>query len=106
MEFTMRPIKSRFKWDVFICHASEDKTDVATPLANELAGHSLRVGIDETESRPGAGLHATNDEGLSRSRFVIIIFSAHSLHKPWTQAELGALCQGVARVLRADSCMP
>lgn len=35
----MKPLR----WDVFICHASEDKEAVARPLANYLAGHLLHV---------------------------------------------------------------
>lgn len=77
------------RWDVFICHASEDKDEVARPLANLLASHRLHVWIDEGEIRPGDSLRAKIDEGLSASRFGLIIFSPHFLAKPWTKAELG-----------------
>jgi hypothetical protein len=79
------------RWDVFICHASEDKDEVARPLANLLAGHRLHVWIDEGEVRPGDSLRTKIDEGLSASRFGLVIFSPHFLAKPWTKAELGGL---------------
>lgn len=81
----------QLRWDVFICHASEDKDDVARPLANLLAGHRLHVWIDEGEIRPGDSLRARIDEGLSASRFGLVIFSHHFLSKAWTKAELGGL---------------
>jgi hypothetical protein len=79
------------RWDAFICHASEDKTDVARPLANLLAGHRLHVWIDEGEIRPGDSLRAKIDEGLAASRLGVVIVSPHFPRKPWTQAELGGL---------------
>jgi hypothetical protein len=79
------------KWDVFISHASEDKAEVARPLAHLLAGHRLRPWIDECELKPGDSLRAKIDEGLRESRFGLVVISPHFLIKPWTNAELGGL---------------
>jgi hypothetical protein len=40
-------------YDLFICHASEDKDDVVRPLADSLREQGLRVWIDEVEIRLG-----------------------------------------------------
>ena len=40
------PVK---KWDVFISHATEDKDDIARPLAQGLISYKLDVWFDESE---------------------------------------------------------
>jgi hypothetical protein len=78
-------------WDVFICHASEDKDLVACPLANRLESAGVKVWLDETALRVGDSLRKGIDEGLARSRYGIVILSPAFFAKTWTQAELGAL---------------
>lgn len=83
--------QERFLWDVFISHASEDKELAARPLAQELSKHGLRVWLDERELRLGDSLQRKIDEGLSASRFGIIILSQAFFEKNWTQRELDGL---------------
>ena len=52
------------QYDAFISHASEDKREVARPLAE--AG--LRVWLDAFELTVGDNLRREIDKGLSRSR--------------------------------------
>ncbi len=78
-------------WDVFICHASEDKDIVARPLAKRLESRGVRVWLDETALRVGDSLRKEIDKGLARSRYGIVILSPAFFAKNWTQAELGAL---------------
>lgn len=78
-------------WDVFISHAHEDKRDVARPLAKLLQEHGLRVWIDETELTIGDSLRQKIDEGLSQSKFGVVILSPSFFAKKWTQNELSAL---------------
>lgn len=78
-------------WDVFISHAHEDKTDVARPLAKRLQDNGLRVWIDETELAIGDSLRQKIDEGLSQSRFGVVILSESFFAKKWPQSELSAL---------------
>jgi hypothetical protein len=78
-------------WDVFICHASEDKETVARPLANTLAELGVRAWLDEAELRLGDSLHGMIDTGLAQSRFGVVILSPHFFAKDWTKAELGGL---------------
>jgi hypothetical protein len=78
-------------WDVFISHASEDKTAVARPLAERLREMGLRVWLDEAQLRVGDSLRAKIDEGLAQSRYGVVILSHAFFEKRWPQRELGAL---------------
>jgi hypothetical protein len=79
------------KWDVFISHASEDKREVASPLAQELTKAGLTVWLDAMELRLGDSLREKIDEGLAKCRFGVVILSHAFLSKRWTTAELNAL---------------
>jgi serine/threonine protein kinase len=78
-------------WDVFISHASEDKDEVARPLANLLRKNGVRVWFDEQEIGLGDSLRAKIDEGLAQSTWVVVILSAKFFEKRWAQGELDAL---------------
>ena len=77
--------------DVFISHATEDKGEVAKPLAEELSRLGLRVWYDDFELRVGDSLRRSIDSGLARSRFGIVVLSANFFRKNWPQYELDAL---------------
>ncbi len=55
-------------WDLFISHASEDKEEVARPLAQLLKDEGLSVWLDEQELVLGDSLRRKLDEGLSKSK--------------------------------------
>ena len=78
-------------YDVFISHASEDKADVARPLAEELEHQGLRVWFDEFSLKLGDSLRRSIDHGLSSCRFGVVILSKHFFAKEWPQKELDAL---------------
>jgi hypothetical protein len=80
-------------FDVFICHASEDKAVVASPLAAELRRRGTRVWIDETELMIGDSLRRAIDSGLTKCRFGVVILSPSFFKKEWTQWELDGLAQ-------------
>ena len=63
------------EWDIFISHASEDKTKVARPLAEALRKAGVRVWLDEHQLKVGDSLSEKIDEGLSHSRFGAVILS-------------------------------
>ncbi len=79
------------KWDLFISHASEDKADVARPLASLLQQHGLNVWLDEHELILGDSLRRKIDDGLAQSSWGVVILSPTFLEKEWPQAELDAL---------------
>jgi hypothetical protein len=79
------------KYDVFISHASEDKEEVAIPLADYLIRHGLRVWLDTFELTIGDSLRRSIDKGLSESRFGLVILSPNFFKKEWPQRELDGL---------------
>ncbi len=83
--------KDEYQYDVFISHASEDKDDVARPLAVRLRDLGLRVWYDEFELRIGDSLVAKLNAGINASRFGILVLSKDFFGKDWTNYELDAL---------------
>jgi hypothetical protein len=79
------------RWDAFISHASEDKDDFVRPLAHALEEKGLKVWFDEFTLRVGDSLRRSIDDGLSRSRFGIVVISPAFLRKDWPQRELDGL---------------
>jgi len=79
------------EWDIFICHADEDKDSIARPLAERLRENGFNVWYDEFSLKMGDGLRGAIDKGLSRSRFGVVILSNIFFKKAWPQKELGAL---------------
>jgi len=79
------------QYDVFICHASEDKDDFVRPLAEKLRQQHLDVWYDEFSLKIGDSLTQKIDEGLSVSRFGIVVLSPSFFKKPWTKRELNGL---------------
>lgn len=80
-------------WDVFVSHASEDKEPVAKPLADALKKAGLSVWYDEFELKVGDSLRRSIDDGLSKSRYGVVILSPAFFAKEWTQKELDGLVQ-------------
>ena len=79
------------EYDVFISHASEDKDDVVRPLAISLSEKGIKVWYDEFELKIGDSLRRKIDEGLSKSKFGIVVISRYFIQKGWTNYELDGL---------------
>jgi hypothetical protein len=79
------------EWDALISHASEDKVEIAQPLAEALREKGLRVWYDEYTLTVGDRLRRKIDEGLAKSRFGIVILSPSFFSKHWPQQELDGL---------------
>lgn len=79
------------KYDFFICHASEDKSTIAEPLANRPIELGFKVWLDKFELTIGDSLRREIDKGLSQCQFGIVILSAAFFSKEWPQKELDAL---------------
>ncbi len=84
-------ISDEKEYDVFISHASEDKDSVVRPLANALKDKGIAVWFDEFELKIGDSLRKKIDQGLSRSRFGIVVISRSFIKKGWTNYELDGL---------------
>jgi len=79
------------EYDVFVCHASEDKDSVVRPLAEGLRHEGLTVWYDEFELRIGASLRRSIDAGLANSRFGAVVLSESFFEKGWSNYELDGL---------------
>lgn len=84
-------IEANKEYDVFISHASEDKEEVVRPLANALKDKGIKVWYDEFELKIGDSLRRKIDQGLSKSRFGIVVISRAFVKKGWTNYELDGL---------------
>lgn len=79
------------EYDFFICHAGEDKEEVARPLADLLAAKGVRVWYDAFVLRVGDSLRRIVDRGLASSRFGVVILSPAFFGKGWPEHELDGL---------------
>lgn len=86
-------------YDLFISHASEDKEEIASPLAKALSDAGVRVWFDAFTLKVGDSLRRKIDEGLARSTFGVVILSPPFFAKQWPQAELDGL---TAKATAAD----
>ncbi len=80
-------------YDFFISHASEDKDEVARPLAEALGALGCEVWYDELTLKVGDSLRRSIDKGIARSRFGVVVLSETFFKKDWTQRELDGLTQ-------------
>lgn len=78
-------------WDVFICHAWEDKEEIARPLAEALQQEGLRVWYDEFELKVGDSLRRSVAHGLRNSRYGVVILSPSFFAKELPKKELDGL---------------
>lgn len=77
--------------DVFICHASEDKENVVTPIVDSFKDHGISYWLDRAEINWGDSLIEKINEGLSNSKYVIVVLSDSFLAKRWPQRELNSV---------------
>ena len=87
----MTRTNSARKWDAFISHAGEDNVAVVEPLARMLLDGGLRIWVDFHELRVGDRLRERIGDGLTRSRYGIVVFSNAFFGKAWPEAELDGL---------------
>lgn len=92
-------------YDVFLSHASEDKDDVARPLAEALTARGVTVWFDELNIHVGQSIRREIERGIRDARFGLLIISEHFMVKQWTQAELDALW-GKKLAAKDDSLLP
>jgi hypothetical protein len=78
------------KYDVFICHASEDKEPFVKELAEALS-KNLSVWYDEFSLSLGDSLRRKIDQGISDSRYGVVVLSENFFKKDWPQKELDGL---------------
>ncbi|MBL8760934.1 MAG: TIR domain-containing protein [Phycisphaerae bacterium] len=79
------------EYDVFICHASEEKTTVVVPLAKALNDAGIRVWLDEEKIGWGDSVTKEINDGLAKSKFVVVVLSAAFMKKKWPAKEMNAV---------------
>jgi hypothetical protein len=79
------------EYDVFICHAGEDKDAVVRPLAHALRARDVEVWYDEFTLTIGDSLRRKIDRGLIACRFGVVVLSPAFFGKGWPNYELDGL---------------
>ncbi len=78
-------------WDVFISHASEDKSSFVEPLAQAIENSGYAVWYDKFTLKWGDSLRQSIERGLANSRYGIVVLSKAFFRKRWPQQELDGL---------------
>ena len=78
-------------YDAFLCHASEDKEEIANDLFLELKNRGKKIWYDDFVLRLGDSLRQKIDEGLKYSKYGIVILSRNFFNKNWPKVELDGL---------------
>lgn len=89
-EFYSKPVSSASGSirQVFLSHASEDKAAIVRPFYEACERRGLSAWFDAAEIRWGDSLTGKIEEGLSKSKYIILFISRNFLNKPWPQKEL------------------
>lgn len=77
-----------FAYDAFVSHSTKDRK-VALALARRLAGDGLRVWLEAWEIKAGEAARARIEDGLERSRVLILSMSADAAGAEWAGLEAG-----------------
>ncbi|MFQ5788460.1 MAG: TIR domain-containing protein [Thermodesulfobacteriota bacterium] len=76
--------------DIFLCHASEDKHDIVKPLVIACEEAGISYWYDEAEIKWGDSIPQKVNEGLEKSRYVVVILSESFIKKNWPERELNS----------------
>lgn len=77
-----------YKFDVFICHASEDKESIVRPIRKECEKRGMAVFLDEEELGWGDNLVEGLNNALHTSKRVLVVWSSNAAKKQWPKKEL------------------
>lgn len=81
-------MSDEFQYDVFLSHSSKDKA-VVRPLAERLRKDGVKVWFDDWILKPGDSIPSKIEEGLERSRVLVLCMSANAFGSDWAQLESG-----------------
>ncbi len=74
---------------LFVCYASEDGLFVER-LVKELDRRALYAWFDKREIFVGDSIVSKINQGLSKTRYFIVVLSPHAVIKPWVTRELNS----------------
>lgn len=89
--YPLLTVSSEDAYDVFISHASEDKSTFVDGLVKELVEREVKVWYDRKVLTWGRSIRQNIDAGLRQSKFAIVVLSEDYIRKYWTQKEFNAL---------------
>ncbi len=81
-------MSASFDYDVFLSYSAKDKA-VVRPLAERLRADGIKVWFDEWVLKPGDSIPAKIEEGLERSRVLVLCMSTNAFGSDWAQLESG-----------------
>lgn len=85
-------------YDFFICHASEDKENIARPLYDALTAKGKKAFLDEKYLKVGDSFVKMINQAMGRSKYLVAIISKNSYKKAWPISELSsALAMDISR---------
>lgn len=91
----LKSIKEEYKmYDVFLCHASEDKKAIVEPLYEALEKIGVHAFYDSKEIGWGDSLIETINKALIKSKYVVAVMTDNSVVKAWPQKEINAVLNG------------
>src|SRR5712691_5787142 len=77
-----------YEYDVFLSHSAKDKP-VVRDVAERLRKDGVKVWFDEWVLKPGDSIPSKIEEGLERSRVLVLCMSANAFGSDWAQLESG-----------------
>ena len=84
---------SRWSWDVFICHAGEDKP-FGLCLHQRLEQFGLRSFLDQKSLLGGSDSPLMLEVAVKSSYIAVVLLSEEFFAKPWPQRELRLFLKG------------
>ena len=84
-------VEENESYDVFISHASEDKSTFVDDFVQELVGLNVKVWYDKLNIGWGQSLRVSIETGLQRSKYAIVVLSPSYFKKYWTNQELNGI---------------
>ena len=77
-----------FHYDLLLSHSAKDKA-VVREVAERLRKDGVKVWFDEWVLKPGDHIQGKIEEGLERSRVLVLCMSANAFGSDWAQLESG-----------------
>ncbi|TBR56517.1 hypothetical protein B4U84_29395 [Westiellopsis prolifica IICB1] len=86
-----RKIKNNFKYDVFICHSSQDKPFILDNIIPEFQQQGITYWFDAEQIKFGDPITQKIEDGLQKSKYVLPCLSENLAQSGWTRAEYGSI---------------
>jgi RNA-directed DNA polymerase len=85
-------VKSMYQqFEVFVCHASEDKVAVVEPLYQAMVALGVKTFVDDKYIKWGDSFIEKINHALSLAQIVLVVLSINSVDKAWPKKEINAV---------------